>query len=176
MPALEGVDSRRLLSLTQEALSNVVRHAEATTVIIRLYPEDNQYILTITDNGRGFDLDDIQPGFRSAYHEGTSAHDGNRNGNYINARQRNDLHDEVPASGDGMSKNLRVLLVEDHQVVRMGLRFALEDVPNVQLVGEAGSADEALLQCRLLQPDVVIMDIKMPKKSGIEACREIVDR
>lgn len=73
-----------------------------------------------------------------------------------------------------MKDKLRILLVDDHQVVRMGLRFVLDEMPDVQLVGEAGSADEAFAQCRLLQPDVVIMDIKMPGKSGIEACREIV--
>jgi len=73
-----------------------------------------------------------------------------------------------------MTDNLRILLVDDHQVVRMGLRFVLEDVADVQLVGEASSVNEALIQCRLLQPDVVIMDIKMPGKSGIEGCREIV--
>ena len=73
-----------------------------------------------------------------------------------------------------MKQNLRVLLVDDHQVVRMGLRFVLEDVEGVQLVGEAGSADEAIAQCSLLRPDVVIMDIKMPDKNGIVACREIV--
>ena len=73
-----------------------------------------------------------------------------------------------------MTDNLRILLVDDHQVVRMGLRFVLEDVADVQLVGEANSVDEALTQCHLLQPDVVIMDIKMPGKSGIEGCREIV--
>jgi DNA-binding NarL/FixJ family response regulator len=73
-----------------------------------------------------------------------------------------------------MTNNLRILLVDDHQVVRMGLRFVLEDVADVQLVGEASSVDEALAQCHLLQPDVVIMDIKMPGKSGIEGCREIV--
>jgi two-component system, NarL family, response regulator DevR len=71
-------------------------------------------------------------------------------------------------------KSLNVLLVDDHEVVRMGLRFVLEDAPGVQLVGEAASADEAIVQCRRLQPDVVIMDIKMPGKSGVEACREIV--
>ena len=73
-----------------------------------------------------------------------------------------------------MKQILRVLLVDDHQVVRMGLRFVLEDVPGVKLVGEAGNADEAIAQCRLLQPDVVIMDIKMPDKNGIVACREIM--
>jgi two-component system, NarL family, response regulator DevR len=71
-------------------------------------------------------------------------------------------------------KLLNVLLVDDHEVVRMGLRFVLEDAPGVHLVGEAASADEAIVQCRRLQPDVVIMDIKMPGKSGVEACREIV--
>lgn len=73
-----------------------------------------------------------------------------------------------------MKQILRVLLVDDHQVVRMGLRFVLEDVPGVELIGEAGNADEAIAQCRLLQPDVVIMDIKMPDKNGIVACREIM--
>ncbi|MBP6472430.1 MAG: hypothetical protein KBE23_15720 [Chloroflexi bacterium] len=63
MPALEGVDSRRLLTLTQEALSNVVRHAEATAVTIRLYPEQSHYILSISDNGHGFDMAHIQPGY-----------------------------------------------------------------------------------------------------------------
>ena len=75
-----------------------------------------------------------------------------------------------------MKQNLRVLLVDDHQVVRMGLRFVLEDVEGVQLVGEAGSADEAIAQCDLLHPDVVIMDIKMPDKNGIVACRGIIAR
>lgn len=60
---VEGVDSRRLLILVQEALSNVVRHAEATAVSINFYPEQDNYILTITDNGRGFDLTNIQPGY-----------------------------------------------------------------------------------------------------------------
>ncbi|MBP6472429.1 MAG: response regulator transcription factor [Chloroflexi bacterium] len=78
--------------------------------------------------------------------------------------------------GVGLKENLRLLLVDDHQVVRMGLRFVLEDLPNVQLVGEASSADEAMDQCQLLEPDVVIMDIKMPGKNGIEACRQIVSR
>ena len=73
-------------------------------------------------------------------------------------------------------KLLNVLLVDDHEVVRMGLRMVLEDVSGVSLVGEATSADEAVERCRMLQPDVVIMDIKMPGRNGIDACREIVDR
>ena len=62
-PRLDGIDSVRLLSLTQEALSNVVRHADATAVTIHLYREDNNHILTIADNGRGFDPATVQPGY-----------------------------------------------------------------------------------------------------------------
>ena len=72
--------------------------------------------------------------------------------------------------------DLRVLLVDDHEVVRMGLRLVLEEMPGVRLIAEAGSADEALLCCQQLQPDVVIMDIRLPGRSGIQACREITQR
>ncbi len=72
--------------------------------------------------------------------------------------------------------NLRVLLVDDHEVVRMGLRLVLEETPGVRLVGEAGNADEAILCCQQLQPDVVVMDIRLPGRSGIQACQEITER
>jgi two-component system response regulator DevR len=72
--------------------------------------------------------------------------------------------------------DLRVLLVDDHEVVRMGLGLVLEETPGVRLVGEAGNADEAIICCQQLQPDVVVMDIRLPGRSGIQACREITER
>lgn len=72
---------------------------------------------------------------------------------------------------------LKVFLVDDHEVVRMGLRLVLEQVPDTAIVGEASTADEAIRLCDTCQPDVVIMDIRMPPgKSGIEACGTIVAR
>lgn len=72
---------------------------------------------------------------------------------------------------------LRVLLVDDHEVVRMGLRMLLEGSPSVEVVGEAGTATDAVRLCGVTQADVVIMDIRMPPgDSGIEACRRIVER
>lgn len=71
--------------------------------------------------------------------------------------------------------DLRVLLVDDHEVVRLGLGLVLNDIPGVRLIAEAANADEALLCCGRLQPDVVIMDVRLPGRSGIHACREIVD-
>ncbi len=70
----------------------------------------------------------------------------------------------------------RILLVDDHEIVRLGLKALLERHPLFEVVGEAGSSREALEQVDSLQPDVVVMDIRLPGNSGIEACEEIVQR
>jgi two-component system, NarL family, response regulator DevR len=70
----------------------------------------------------------------------------------------------------------RILLVDDHEVVRLGLKALLERHPHFEIAGEAGSAREAIEQVIALQPDVVVMDIRLPGTSGIEACEEIVQR
>ncbi len=69
--------------------------------------------------------------------------------------------------------HIRLLLVDDHEVVRLGLRALLERHPQFEVVGEAGTADEAVRAVRERRPDVVVLDIRLPGKSGIEACREI---
>jgi len=70
-------------------------------------------------------------------------------------------------------RRLRVVLVDDHEVVRLGLVTLLEEVPWVAVVGEAGSAEEAIRLVEIHRPDVVVMDIRLPGESGIEACRQI---
>ncbi len=70
----------------------------------------------------------------------------------------------------------RIVLVDDHEVVRLGLKALLERHPHFEVVGEAGSAREAMEQVEALEPDVVVMDIRLPGVSGIEACEEIVNR
>ena len=70
----------------------------------------------------------------------------------------------------------RVLLVDDHEVVRVGLRSLLERHQQFDVVGEAGSAREAIQKTDLLKPDVVVMDIRLPGTSGIEACEQIVTK
>lgn len=68
---------------------------------------------------------------------------------------------------------LRILLVDDHEVVRLGLRALLDRHPDFQVVAEAANATEALDRVARYQPDVVVMDIRLPGKNGIEATREI---
>lgn len=69
---------------------------------------------------------------------------------------------------------LRIILVDDHEVVRLGLRTLLMRHPDFQVVDEASSANEAIEKTLRLQPDIVVMDIRLPGISGIEACRQIV--
>jgi PAS domain S-box-containing protein len=71
------------------------------------------------------------------------------------------------------SNKVRVLLVDDHTMVRQGLRSVLESYDDVELVGEAGDGQEAMASVHCLRPSVVIMDINMPKKNGIETTAEI---
>ncbi len=70
--------------------------------------------------------------------------------------------------------NLRILLVDDHEIVRLGLKSLLARYPQFEVVAEASDAQEALEKTRHYEPDVVVMDVRLPGKSGIEATREIL--
>ena len=72
-----------------------------------------------------------------------------------------------------MSETIRVLIADDHTVVRGGLMALLEDVPGIQVVAEAADGVEAVLKARSIKPDVILMDLMMPRKTGIEAIEEI---
>ena len=71
-------------------------------------------------------------------------------------------------------KQIRVLLAEDHTLVRQGFRRILEDDPRITVVGEARTGIEAIEQCKELKPDVVVMDLSMPELGGLEATAEVL--
>jgi PAS domain S-box-containing protein len=75
----------------------------------------------------------------------------------------------------GTSKSLRILIADDHAVVRAGLRELLSERPELRVVGEAANGVEAISYAKSLQPDVILMDVEMPQKNGIDATREIHD-
>ena len=72
-------------------------------------------------------------------------------------------------------ETIRILLADDHTLFRKGIRTILEQMPEMEVVGEAASGEEAIALAHDLVPDVVLMDIKMPPVSGIEATRRIVE-
>lgn len=71
---------------------------------------------------------------------------------------------------------VRVLIVDDHEVVRLGLRAALELHDDIEVVGEAGTARAALQEAEIRRPAVILMDVRMPETDGIEACRALGER
>jgi two-component system, NarL family, response regulator DevR len=68
---------------------------------------------------------------------------------------------------------IRVVLVDDHEIVRLGLMTLINDQPDMAVVGEAGTAADAVRVVERLRPDVVLMDIRIPGEGGIEATRQI---
>ena len=75
-----------------------------------------------------------------------------------------------------MSEQIRVLLADDHDLAREGLNRILKMEPGIEVVGQAINGADAIVQAEILSPDVILMDIKMPKMNGIEATRTIRDR
>ncbi len=73
----------------------------------------------------------------------------------------------------GDSASIRLLMVDDHKVVRLGLLTLLQHYPDIQVVGEAGTVAEAVARTLDLKPDLVLMDVRLPDGNGFEACRQI---
>ena len=72
-----------------------------------------------------------------------------------------------------MSQAIRVLIVDDHTIVRKGIRALLAEIAGIEVVGEADNGQAAIAQAETLHPDVILMDLAMPKMDGIEATRQI---
>ncbi len=73
-----------------------------------------------------------------------------------------------------MSENIHILITDDHAIVRKGLRTLVESEPGMEVVGEAADGVEAILKARSLNPDVILMDMMMPRMDGLEAINEIM--
>jgi DNA-binding NarL/FixJ family response regulator len=71
---------------------------------------------------------------------------------------------------------IRIIIVDDHEVVRIGLRSLLDQYPQYDVVAEASNAKESISMVDTFEPDIVLMDIRLPGRSGIEACEEIKEK
>jgi two-component system NarL family response regulator len=77
----------------------------------------------------------------------------------------------APPGASPRSEPIRTMIVDDHALFRRGLEMVLEEEPDIELVGQAGDGAEAVETAAEALPDIVLMDIRMPRSSGIEACR-----
>ena len=83
------------------------------------------------------------------------------------------MNEEREKQGNSISPAIRLMVVDDHAIIRKGIRAVLELVPDMELVAEAANGLQAVEQDKLLQPDVILMDLVMPEVDGIEAIRRI---
>jgi DNA-binding NarL/FixJ family response regulator len=88
-------------------------------------------------------------------------------------RARSPLHGRISHVSDPAPSVMRLLVVDDHEVVRQGLGRPARSAEGFQVVAEAGTVAEAIEAARRFEPDIVVMDVRLPDGSGIEACREI---
>jgi DNA-binding NarL/FixJ family response regulator len=82
----------------------------------------------------------------------------------------------IPLASLPVMTPLRILLVDDHEVVRAGLKSLIDSQEDMTVVGEAATADEAVRRVGYDSPDVVVLDVRLPDRSGVEACRDIRSR
>jgi NarL family two-component system response regulator LiaR len=82
----------------------------------------------------------------------------------------------VDERSEGVAKTIRVVIVDDHELVRSGLESTLQLFDDIELVAQAGAGEAAVSACEATRPDVVLMDLVMPGMSGIEATHRILER
>ncbi len=192
-----------LYQSVRELLFNIVKHAGTNEATVALAcGRNNQLTITVSDQGCGFnpatllETDRHHPGqfglfnvqerveavgghldLVSAEGKGTTITLSAPIESSINFIHRSATQKAGHTNGppNAHSQRLRILLVDDHAMVRQGLRSVLENYNDLEVVGEAGDGDAAISIAAALKPDVVVMDINMPKIDGIEATRHIVD-
>ncbi|MGC9334039.1 MAG: response regulator, partial [Anaerolineae bacterium] len=192
---------KALYRVLQETLNNVVKHARAARVTLDLNFADDAVVLQVSDNGIGFDPAAARMGGclgLEGMNERLRAMGGRLQvesapGKGTKVTVQIDTSRALPSKPAPVSlprmltlpgpdprslphTPIRVLVADDHAIVRKGIRALLETQAGVEVVGEAGNGQETLDRVEELQPDVVLMDLLMPGVDGIEATRRIVAR
>jgi signal transduction histidine kinase/DNA-binding NarL/FixJ family response regulator len=192
---LDPRSEHALLRIVQEALNNVRKHANAETVTMRLECGPKEVRLSVVDDGLGFDPEEptgvlsASGGFgltsmqerarlvggrvevRSAPEVGTAV---------VVSLPLEPVESELPPGAAATANveekdrdRIRVLITDDHEVVRSGLRRMLDSIPDMEVVGEADSGDAALEEIARLAPDVVLLDLQMPGLDGVGTLRRL---
>ncbi|HKT35595.1 MAG TPA: MASE1 domain-containing protein [Nitrospira sp.] len=180
----------------RELLLNVAKHAGTTKAILTLDVADHLLRITVQDKGKGFDINRLertQPGHHfglfsvkermeelggwlrveSIPGRGTTVMLGLPFTSTVSTLDAPEEERDVAPAQPKMTGVRRVLLVDDHAMVRQGLRAILDRYPDLLIIGEAADGREAVSIAKKRTPDVIIMDINMPRMDGIEATKRI---
>ena len=182
-----------LFQAVRELLWNVIKHAESAHADLSWHVEVGELRVTVEDAGRGFS--EVRSGRGGGFgllsiRERVALQGGRFDvrsergrGTKVTLRlpleavgEENPAEDRKPWVEPGPSKSIRVVLVDDHSMVREGLCRVLDKHHNLAIVGEAGDGLDAVELAESCVPDVVIMDVNLPRINGIEATRRILDR
>jgi PAS domain S-box-containing protein len=191
-----------LFESVRELLFNVVKHAGAASARVEMSRDDGDGLrISVIDHGVGFDpkamlknLDENHFGLFSIRErmeliggkleiQSSPGHGAALNliaptDRVITSKEApEEAHDvsltQTAAASAKTGKRIRVLLVDDHIVMRQGLSSLLSEHPDIEIAGEAANGEESVQLARTLQPDVILMDISMPMMNGIDATRLI---
>ena len=194
--ALDESQAVLAFQCARELLWNVVKHAQASAAMISYQANESGFTVEVADNGKGFDPASApERGDGSSKFGLFSVHERLQlRGGCLEVHAAPGKGTRaviwLPAVAGGKSstvplnppirdvvaadRQLRVELVDDHEVVRKGLRLLLEDHADLSVVGEARDGMESVEMARELKPDVIVMDINMPRMNGIEATKLIL--
>jgi len=187
-----------IFQAVRELLANVGKHAQASQAHVSAEVADGRLTIEVSDNGRGFNAQQEQPagavnlgwglfGIRERLaHLGAAVTIDSAPGRGTTARITTPLAEEGPAGAPPDSEleappakparePIRILLADDQQLTRAGLRALLERAPDFAVVAEAVDGEQAVELAGEHRPDVVVMDVAMPKLNGIQATSRILE-
>lgn len=187
-----------------ELLFNVLKHAQVTEATVRLRRIGGYLAIQVKDRGTGFKMEGAQAPTREGGfglfnlreqlraiggHIGVSSSPGRgarvtillplRSRSAVTTqtgRQEDPTAAAAPGGAEDRPMQIRILLVDDHQIMRQGLRSMLESESGFEVAAEATDGERAVECAASVRPDVILMDINMPKLSGVEATRRIKQR
>ncbi len=191
-----------LLQCVRELLFNVVKHTSEKKADIRLKYSEDKLFITVKDEGEGFDTDRVKlaPSDNGGFglfniHEridllggrvdiNSEVGEGTEVTMYIPLNEKDQMEKAIERTKEARQikqvrerkkdeQGIKILLVDDHKMVREGLRKIIDDHDDIVVVGEASDGEEAIKLSQQISPDVILMDINMPGTDGIKATQRI---
>ena len=178
LPALSKEDELVVYRVAQESLVNVMRHARATRAELSLQAENGEVVLRVRDDGLGIDAAALRSGHGVRGMRERALLVGGDLEVVRVAPHGTEVRLRLPVKDDVSEHPLkiRILLADDHTVVRRGLRMVLETAPDLEVVAEASDGIEAVERALREDIDLAILDVAMPRRTGLQAARELSRR